>query len=606
MPKALIFIFCVLLSFIQTNAESLDFLAPRNCEPLNSSMDDFAPSWNIYLSQLYFNSTRDGYSKFYTSKRLDSIDFDSPKLLISEINKNRNNQSYITFLSKDEALYSTFRSTETQSFLNIFKSVYIRQGWSEPIKDDNLISDSFSAQPTISPDGSVLVFVSDRQAPFKDTDLWIAYRQSDGTWGSPVSIEELNSRGNEITPFLKSDDSLFFATNGQEGPGGYDVFYSVKVRGRWSPPRPLQSINTPFDESDFIILPDGNAMFASNMPGGKGKLDLYIAEPLVKKYNVLSDESIELSLKTQASSIEIQRNTRYIDMPMPVNLPLEYFDKYENEQVVPGISLGEYIRGALDTLDSRISRKEGKLISIEMGDSTLLRFLKLIGFSGKAVEYKFGNVEGIEIKSSDPLLLAPVRFSVDSFAIKPAALDIELDVRPREKVSGWKLHNIINNDTLLVSNGTNELPYRFLYDLTAIGTKLGMADSLILDFIAFTGMETSKRVARTLNIYRSATESRTNIVVGNKSYDMFLFSENEILNNTDYPAKISDLISTANYTRQTEIVYFSDSSRQTAEKLKSLIQKSNKRSNTITTQEPPPVTLNRWYAKNFILVKCYR
>ena len=85
----------------------------------------------------------------------------------------------------------------------------------------------------------------------------------------------LNSAENEITPFLAGDDTLYFASNGFGGKGGYDVYVTIKVSGEWQPPVPVESINTSYNESDFVVLPGAAAVFASDRPGGKGGLDLY-------------------------------------------------------------------------------------------------------------------------------------------------------------------------------------------------------------------------------------------------------------------------------------------------------------------------------------------
>jgi hypothetical protein len=48
-------------------------------------------------------------------------------------------------------------------------------------------------------------------------------------------------------------------------------------------PVPLNDINTEFDESDFIMLENGFAFFASNRPFGTGGLDLYLLRPKINQ-----------------------------------------------------------------------------------------------------------------------------------------------------------------------------------------------------------------------------------------------------------------------------------------------------------------------------------
>ncbi|MCS7170647.1 MAG: hypothetical protein NZ949_08520, partial [Candidatus Kapabacteria bacterium] len=129
--------------------------------------------------------------------------------------------------------------------------------------------EAFTAHPTISPDGMTMVFASDRAGGQGGTDLWICYRSDDGHWTAPESMRLLNSPGNEITPFLATADTLFFASNGHGGAGGYDLFMSVRRwDGQWQPPEPLVDLNTEADESDFSPLPFARgALFVRNSPG---------------------------------------------------------------------------------------------------------------------------------------------------------------------------------------------------------------------------------------------------------------------------------------------------------------------------------------------------
>lgn len=103
-------------------------------------------------------------------------------------------------------------------------------------------------------------------------------RRDDLTWSDPTTLGRIiNSSGDEITPHFVTSDTLFFASNGIGGKGGFDVFYSVFRDGAWQEPVPMDALNTEFDESDCARLEDGSYVFASNRPGGAGGLDLWIS-----------------------------------------------------------------------------------------------------------------------------------------------------------------------------------------------------------------------------------------------------------------------------------------------------------------------------------------
>ena len=56
-----------------------------------------------------------------------------------------------------------------------------------------------------------------------------------GRWGKPVSLgAEVNSLGNEVSPFVAADGkTLFFASNGLPSVGGYDIHRAVREDGSW-------------------------------------------------------------------------------------------------------------------------------------------------------------------------------------------------------------------------------------------------------------------------------------------------------------------------------------------------------------------------------------
>lgn len=66
-------------------------------------------------------------------------------------------------------------------------------------------------------------------------DLYVSTKTASG-WSAPVHMGNMiNSAGFEISPFLsKSQDTLFFSSNGMGGLGDADIFYSVRQGGSWT------------------------------------------------------------------------------------------------------------------------------------------------------------------------------------------------------------------------------------------------------------------------------------------------------------------------------------------------------------------------------------
>jgi len=280
----------------------LRWLPAENIIELNTSADEYAPSWNKFEQRLYFNIESNNQTSFLTTT-LEKSGFGKPQKLRGELNTSRHNLSYITFIDAENAFVSAFRARKSYPVANIFKTNFAVNRWSQPYLYDDLISDAFTSQLTLSPNKRTIVFVSSRDNIAGNTDLWMGYLDDNGNCLSIIKLDEINSIGNEITPFLASDDTLYFASDGHGGPGGFDVFYSIFSEGRWQRPRQVESVNTEFNETDFIILPNGNAVFASDRPGGAGGLDLYLGRHIKQEQLSATRKDILLALSAQVTSL---------------------------------------------------------------------------------------------------------------------------------------------------------------------------------------------------------------------------------------------------------------------------------------------------------------
>ncbi len=142
----------------------------------------------------------------------------------------------------------------------------------------------WESMPSISSDGQVLYFVSDRPGGYGGYDIYTSEKQNDGTWGEPQNLGPvINSPGRENTPFIHTDSqTLYFSSDGHPGLGGYDIFFSRKnPDGTWSKPRNIgYPINTQYDETGFIVSTDGRyGYFSSDRLGlGPGGSDFYSFE----------------------------------------------------------------------------------------------------------------------------------------------------------------------------------------------------------------------------------------------------------------------------------------------------------------------------------------
>lgn len=474
--------------------------SPVNISGLNSEKDDFAPAISPD-GTFYFNSERGGWSQFFTSHFDKFGVFSAPEFVHGALNKPHSNQSYIAF-SPTEIYFSTFRQTERRPLLNLFSIAKQGNIWSNPSPIESLNEDAFSAHPAFSPSGKLLVFSSNRAGGKGGTDLWITSKNPNGIWEKPVTMGDiLNSSGNEITPFFASEDSLYFASDGFGGKGGDEIFLTVRTNGVWQSPVPLTELNSEADDSDFMILPDGTAIFASNRAGGKGGLDLYSSGKI--RANVqqqIQQVEFTISAKTQAITVEEFFSTE----SFPI-LPYIFFD--ENSATLPqnlhqlkseaisGFAISKNIRNSLEMyadllniLGKRLREFPKATLTITgcANEATTEETPKLARRRAEIAQQYLSEIWGIdktrlhitahglptnpsnmstpegkeenrrvELQASEPLIFAPLKLEEVSTKIQPPQLDISLDARPRGMVRRWNFRLITEkSDSIYAETGT--------------------------------------------------------------------------------------------------------------------------------------------------------
>lgn len=155
--------------------------------------------------------------------------------------------------------------------------------WSDPVSISNNINTAYNEGTcTISADGNILIFTScDAADSFGSCDLYVAYKIN-GSWQRAQNMgKNVNSRSWDSQPSLSADGSiLFFSSNRRGGYGGNDIWYSVRLpNGTWSEAKNIgDHINTPKDEvSPFIYFNNEILFFASNGHRGFGGMDLFVS-----------------------------------------------------------------------------------------------------------------------------------------------------------------------------------------------------------------------------------------------------------------------------------------------------------------------------------------
>ncbi len=150
---------------------------------------------------------------------------------------------------------------------------------------------NFDSQPTLDATGTHIYFVSDRAGGDGGTDIWYSERTSatSNDWIAPQPLPEpVNTACDELSPFILTSDpnTLYFASNGHETVGGYDLFRTHITNGRYSVPENLgKPINTAYDEVFPSALNDTAFFWSSNAPANAAGMNLYtITRTLISEH----------------------------------------------------------------------------------------------------------------------------------------------------------------------------------------------------------------------------------------------------------------------------------------------------------------------------------
>jgi hypothetical protein len=95
---------------------------------------------------------------------------------------------------------------------DIFYSKYADGEYIVPVSLGDSINSEFSElDPFIAPDGSYLIYHSNREGGFGGNDLYISFRHKDGSWGSTINMGvKINSALDELSGRVTSDSKYFF------------------------------------------------------------------------------------------------------------------------------------------------------------------------------------------------------------------------------------------------------------------------------------------------------------------------------------------------------------------------------------------------------------
>jgi peptidoglycan-associated lipoprotein len=243
---------------------------------VNSKYSDYSPAFgNGEYTEMYFTSSRAGgltddidqrtgeaFSDIYVTKLNKKEKWSAPELVAAPINT-AGNEGSVVLNKRGTAMYFTKCKVEKKKSLGCGIYVSTRKGklWGEPqLLQIKLDSNTTIGHPALSEDESILIFSANLPAGLGGKDLWLVQKEKRNTWSNPINLGPMvNTKGDEMFPFLHADGALYFSSNGHVGMGGLDIYKtSQDENGAYIKPINLKCpINSSADDFSMIIEKKG-------------------------------------------------------------------------------------------------------------------------------------------------------------------------------------------------------------------------------------------------------------------------------------------------------------------------------------------------------------
>lgn len=205
---------------------------------LNSRRADYCPMYlDKNMEYIYYTSTSEkstgelrseitGTKKgdIYFSKKDEKGVWSRPEVVEGGLNT-EHDEGAAAFSPDGSTMYlARAVRQDWPTTVEIYTSTRSEAKWNAPQKFE-ITADTLSnySDPAVSPDGKWLYFASDMPGGQGGTDIWrINLKDKHGTLENMGP--QINTKGNERFPNMRTDSLLYFSSDGHPGMGGLDLF----------------------------------------------------------------------------------------------------------------------------------------------------------------------------------------------------------------------------------------------------------------------------------------------------------------------------------------------------------------------------------------------
>lgn len=280
----------VVMPEVQLNSPQFDFSATFASNDYQTIV--FTSSREASEGSKIDNRSGENYQDLYITTRDEKGKWAEPAGISPAINS-KFNEGAACFSADKGTIYFTRCIEEKDGNLgcDIYYSIYVGEGWTEPVLLELKApgADTVAVgHPSLSKDGKTLFFVSNMEGTIGGRDIWRISRANENSlWSKPKNLgPEVNTKGDELFPFIHPNGTLYFSSNGRRGMGGLDIFKAIPTDiNEWGQVENMKyPLNSGYNDYSIIFEElNDRGFLTSNRPGGRGQSDLwnFMLPPLV-------------------------------------------------------------------------------------------------------------------------------------------------------------------------------------------------------------------------------------------------------------------------------------------------------------------------------------
>jgi OmpA-OmpF porin, OOP family len=271
-------------------SNAADYKKERLKGPVNTEKDDVCPVLSADGQQLYYGTFINPSSDFYYVSKEGTLSLNSSAIDTS--GKTSGTIKAKTYLSQPWYFASVpdnkgFYAGEKDNFMapSGMSVAYFNAvtGAGDPAKNVKFApgNNVTIKHASISADEKVMIISGYENYEPRGLDLYLSTKAG-STWSVPKKIATLNTKGDELTPFISRDmKQLYFSSDGHPGYGFSDVFVANRLDGTWESWSKPQNLGRGVNDeayNEYFMLPDtavSNYAFMSSTHGNINNLDIY-------------------------------------------------------------------------------------------------------------------------------------------------------------------------------------------------------------------------------------------------------------------------------------------------------------------------------------------